>query len=106
MLALVDGVPRTLTIDQFISNWVTHQIEVIQRRTRYRLRQAEEQPHIYRGLVTPLDALDQVIALIRRSTDVAEARTGLLNPLALDELQAQAILDIQLRPLATHDHTH
>ncbi|HEY9563441.1 MAG TPA: DNA topoisomerase (ATP-hydrolyzing), partial [Nocardioides sp.] len=100
MLALVDGVPRTLTIDQFISNWVTHQIEVIQRRTRYRLRKAEEQAHIYRGLVKALDALDEVIALIRRSPDVDEARTGLMNLLEIDELQAQAILDMQLRRLA------
>ena len=76
MLALVDGVPRTLTIDQFISNWVTHQIEVIQRRTRYRLRKAEERAHILRGLVKALDKLDEVIALIRRSPDVDEARTG------------------------------
>ena len=74
MLALVDGVPRTLTLDQFVSHWVTHQVEVIQRRTRYRLREAEEQAHIYRGLVKALDALDEVIALIRRSPDVDEAR--------------------------------
>ena len=65
MLALVDGVPRTLTLDQFVSHWVTHQVEVIQRRTRYRLRKAEEQAHIFRGLVKALDALDEVIALIR-----------------------------------------
>ena len=76
MLALVDGVPRTLTIDQFISNWVTHQIEVIQRRTGYRLRKAEERAHILRGLVKALDPLDEVIALIRRSPDVDEARDG------------------------------
>ncbi|MFS3127772.1 DNA gyrase subunit A [Nocardioides sp. Bht2] len=100
MLALVDGVPRTLTIDQFITNWCTHQIEVIQRRTRYRLRRAEEQAHIYRGLVKALDALDDVIALIRRSPDVEEARNGLIDLLDIDELQAQAILDMQLRRLA------
>ena len=70
MLALVDDVPRTLTIDQFISNWVAHQIEVIQRRTRFRLAEAEKQAHVYRGLVKALDALDEVIALIRRSPDV------------------------------------
>ena len=90
MLALVDGVPRTLTIDQFISNWVTHQIEVIQRRTRYRLRKAEEDAHIQRGLVKALDALDEVIALIRRSPDVDEARAGLMELLEIDELQAHA----------------
>ena len=100
MLALVDGVPRTLTLDQFISHWVTHQVEVIQRRTRFRLRRAEEQAHIYRGLVKALDALDEVISLIRRSPDVEEARTGLMELLEIDELQAQAILDMQLRRLA------
>jgi DNA gyrase subunit A len=100
MLALVDGVPRTLTVDQFISNWVAHQIEVIQRRTRFRLAEAERQAHIYRGLVKALDALDEVIALIRRSPDVEQARTGLIELLEIDEIQAQAILDMQLRRLA------
>ena len=100
MLALVDGVPRTLTLDQFISNWVTHQVEVIQRRTRYRLRRAEEQAHIYRGLVKALDMLDEVISLIRRSPDVDEARGGLMALLEIDELQANAILEMQLRRLA------
>jgi DNA gyrase subunit A len=100
MLALVDGVPRTLTIDQFISNWVAHQIDVIQRRTAYRLRKAEERAHIFRGLVKALDMLDEVIALIRRSPDVAEARQGLIQLLDIDELQATAILDMQLRQLA------
>ncbi|MPZ95350.1 MAG: DNA gyrase subunit A [Propionibacteriales bacterium] len=100
MLALVDGVPRTLSLDLFVKHWVTHQIEVIQRRTRFRLRKAEEQAHIYRGLVKALDALDDVIALIRRSPDVEEARNGLMQLLEIDELQAQAILDMQLRRLA------
>ncbi len=100
MLALVDGVPRTLTIDQFVSQWVAHQVEVIQRRTRYRLRKAEEQAHIFRGLVKALDALDDVIALIRRSPDVAQARAGLIDLLDIDEVQATAILDMQLRRLA------
>ena len=100
MLALVDGVPRTLTIDQFISNWVAHQIDVIQRRTRYRLRKREEEAHLYRGLVKALDALDEVIALIRRSPDVESARTGLIELLDIDELQATYILDMQLRRLA------
>ncbi|MCW2833156.1 MAG: gyrA 1 [Nocardioides sp.] len=100
MLALVDYVPRTLTIDQFISNWVAHQIEVIQRRTRYRLRKAEEDAHIYRGLVKALDALDDVIALIRRSPDVDEARQGLMSMLEIDVDQADAILAMQLRRLA------
>jgi len=100
MLALVDGVPRTLTIDQFISNWVTHQIEVIQRRTRYRLAEAERLAHIQRGYVKALDMLDEVIALIRRSPEVEDARTGLMELLDIDEVQATAILDMQLRRLA------
>jgi len=100
MLALVDGVPRTLTVDQFISHWVTHQIEVIQRRTRFRLAENERLAHIQRGYVKALDALDEVIALIRRSPDVDEARTGLIALLEIDEVQAQAILDMQLRRLA------
>jgi DNA gyrase subunit A len=100
MLALVDGVPRTLTLDQFVSHWVAHQVEVIQRRTRFRLRKAEEQAHIFRGLVKALDALDEVIALIRRSPDVNEARAGLMALLEIDEIQATAILDMQLRRLA------
>ncbi|MEV8377466.1 DNA gyrase subunit A [Kribbella sp. NPDC056861] len=100
MLALVDGVPRTLSVDLFITHWIDHQIEVIQRRTRYRLREAEKQAHIYRGLVKALDALDEVIALIRRSPDVEEARSGLISLLEIDEIQAQAILDMQLRRLA------
>jgi DNA gyrase subunit A len=100
MLALVDGVPRTLSVDLFITHWIDHQIEVIQRRTRYRLREAEKNAHIFRGYVKALDALDEVIALIRRSPDVEEARQGLINLLDIDETQAQAILDMQLRRLA------
>ncbi len=100
MLALVDGVPRTLSIDQFISNWVEHQVEVIRRRTEYRLRKAEERAHILRGLVKALDMLDEVIALIRRSPEVDDARRGLIDLLEIDELQANAILDMQLRRLA------
>ncbi len=100
MLALVDGVPRTLTIDQFISNWVTHQVEVIQRRTRFRLSEAEREAHILRGLVKALDALDEVIALIRSSPEVDDARDGLMELLEIDEIQAVAILNLQLRRLA------
>ncbi|HYJ66851.1 MAG TPA: DNA topoisomerase (ATP-hydrolyzing), partial [Nocardioidaceae bacterium] len=100
MLALVDDVPRTLSLDAIVTHWIAHQIEVIQRRTRFRLREAEKQAHIYRGLVKALDALDEVIALIRRSPDVDEARTGLMDLLEIDEIQAQAILDMQLRRLA------
>ncbi|MEO0049331.1 MAG: hypothetical protein RL556_663 [Actinomycetota bacterium] len=100
MLALVDGVPRTLSIDGFISNWVTHQIEVIVRRTQFRLRKAEERAHILRGYLKALDALDAVIALIRKSANVDEAREGLIKLLSIDELQARAILNMQLRQLA------
>ncbi|HEX2705711.1 MAG TPA: DNA gyrase subunit A, partial [Candidatus Lustribacter sp.] len=100
MLALVDGVPRTLPLDAFIRHWVTHQVDVIVRRTTYRLRKAEERIHILRGLLKALDALDEVIALIRRSRTVENARDGLMAFLEIDELQAQAILDMQLRRLA------
>jgi DNA gyrase subunit A len=100
MLALVDGVPRTLALDQFISLWIAHQIEVIQRRTRYLLREAERLAHVYRGLVKALDMLDEVIALIRNSPDVERAREGLMTLLEIDEVQADAILEMQLRRLA------
>ena len=100
MLAIVDGVPRTLTLDQFIKYWITHQIEVIQRRTRYRLRKAEERAHILRGYLKALDALDEVIALIRASATVEDARAGLMDLLEIDEIQSTAILDMQLRRLA------
>ena len=100
MLALVDGVPRTLSIDGFITNWVTHQVEVIVRRTKFRLRKAEERAHILRGYLKALDALDEVIALIRRSSTVDDARDGLIKLLDIDELQARAILNMQLRQLA------
>jgi DNA gyrase subunit A len=100
MLALVDGVPRTLTIDQFISHWVEHQVDVIRRRTAFLLREAEARAHIFRGLVKALDMLDEVIALIRNSPAVDDARQGLIELLDIDELQANAILDMQLRRLA------
>jgi len=100
MLAIVDGVPRTLRLDQVVRNYVRHQIEVIVRRTRYRLRKAEERAHILRGYVKALDALDEVIALIRGSATVEVARGGLMALLDVDEVQATAILDMQLRRLA------
>lgn len=100
MLAIVDGVPRTLSLDAFVRHWVDHQLDVIVRRTRYRLRQAEEEAHILRGLLKALDALDEVIALIRRSPTADEARTALMEFLQIDEAQAQAILNMQLRRLA------
>ena len=100
MLAIVDGVPRTLSLDAFVRHWVDHQMDVIVRRTRYRLRQAEEEAHILRGLLKALDALDEVIALIRRSPTADEARSGLMEFLQIDEAQAQAILNMQLRRLA------
>ncbi|MEY9870851.1 DNA gyrase subunit A [Streptacidiphilus sp. MAP12-33] len=100
MLALVDGVPRTLSIDAFIRHWVNHQIDVIVRRTRFRLRKAEERAHILRGLLKALDAIDEVIATIRRSDTVDVARHGLMSLLEIDEIQANAILEMQLRRLA------
>ncbi|MFD4421962.1 DNA gyrase subunit A [Agromyces sp. NPDC058484] len=100
MLAIVDGVPRTLSIDGFIAHWVDHQIDVIVRRTQFRLRKAEERMHILRGYLKALDALDEVIALIRRSPTVDDARDGLIELLDIDELQARAILEMQLRRLA------
>ncbi|MEU4771087.1 DNA gyrase subunit A [Micromonospora sp. NPDC023644] len=100
MLALVDGVPRTLNLAQFIRYYVEHQIDVIRRRTAFRLRKAEERAHILRGLSKALDALDEVIALIRRSPTVEDARQGLIRLLEIDEIQATAILDMQLRRLA------
>ncbi|MEJ1177609.1 DNA gyrase subunit A [Pseudarthrobacter sp. NPDC055928] len=100
MLAIVDGVPRTLSLDAFIRHWVTHQLDVIARRTKYRLRKAEEEAHILRALLKALDMLDEVIALIRASNTTEAARDGLMQLLDIDELQARAILDMQLRRLA------
>src|ERR1700722_16589643 len=100
MLALVDGVPRTLRLDQMIRYWVAHQIEVIQRRTRFRLRKAQERLHIVAALLAAIDAIDQVIALIRGSESASAAQIGLMGLLGIDEIQARAILDMQLRKLA------
>lgn len=100
MLAIVDGVPRTLTLDGFISYWIAHQVEVIVRRTQFRLRKAEERAHILRGYLKALDMLDEVIALIRASSTVDDARDGLMTLLDVDDIQARAILDMQLRRLA------
>ena len=100
MLAIVDGVPRTLALDGFISHWIDHQIEVIVRRTAFRLRKAEERMHILRAYLKALDALDEVIALIRASANAEDAREGLKKLLEIDDLQARAILEMQLRRLA------
>ncbi|OQJ64375.1 DNA gyrase subunit A [Clavibacter tessellarius] len=100
MLAIVDGIPRTLALDGFISAWVDHQVDVIVRRTQFRLNEAEARAHILRGYLKALDALDEVIALIRRSETVEVARSGLMKLLDIDELQANAILEMQLRRLA------
>lgn len=100
MLALVDGVPRTLSIDGFVHYWTKHQIEVIVRRTKFRLDKARERLHILDGYLKALDALDEVIALIRRSPTVGDARAGLMEFLEIDEVQADAILAMQLRRLA------
>ncbi len=100
MLALVDGVPRTLRLDEFIKFYIEHQVEVIVRRTKYRLAEKEKRAHILQGYLKALDALDAVIALIRASTTPEEARTGLMKLLKVDEIQANAILDMQLRRIA------
>ncbi|MFT8705120.1 DNA gyrase subunit A [Bifidobacterium aquikefiricola] len=100
MLALVDGVPRTLSIDAFIRHWVNHQLDVVERRTKYLKREAEERDHILQGYLKALDMIDEVIALIRRSPDVDAARTGLMELLDVDQVQADAILAMQLRRLA------
>lgn len=100
MLALVDGVPRTLSLDGFVHYWVKHQMDVIVRRTKFRLAKALERLHILQAYLKALDALDEVIALIRRSPTVEEARTGLMGLLDIDEVQADAILALQLRRLA------
>ncbi|MCL1899639.1 MAG: DNA gyrase subunit A, partial [Promicromonosporaceae bacterium] len=100
MLALVDGVPRTLALDSFLRYWVRHQIEVIRRRTENLLADAERRIHVLRGLLKALDLLDEVIALIRRSPSADEARSGLMELLVIDEVQADAILALQLRRLA------
>ena len=100
MLALVDGVPRTLRLDEFIKFYIEHQVEVIIRRTKYRLAEKEKRAHILQGYLKALDALDAVIALIRASTTPEEARTGLMKLLDVDEVQANAILDMQLRRIA------
>jgi DNA gyrase subunit A len=100
MVALVDGVPRTLRLDEFVTNYIAHQIEVIVRRTRWRLSEKEKRVHILRGYMKALDTLDEVIALIRRSPTVDDARSGLMELLEVDEIQANAILELQLRRLA------
>jgi DNA gyrase subunit A len=100
MLALVDGVPRTLRLDEFIKYYIKHQVEVVVRRTRFRLVEKEKRAHILKGYLKALDALDAVIALIRASKTPEEARTGLMKLLDVDEIQANAILDMQLRRIA------
>jgi len=100
MLALVDGVPRTLRLDEFIRFYIEHQVEVIVRRTKFRLAERERRAHILKGYLKALDALDAVIALIRASRTPEEARTGLMKLLDVDEIQANAILDMQLRRIA------
>ena len=100
MLAIVDGVPRTLRLDQMVRLYVDHQVEVLVRRTRFRLRRAEERAHVLRGYRAALDRLDDVIALIRSAESADAARTGLMDLLGIDDLQARAVLDLQLRRLA------
>ncbi|MBW3657090.1 MAG: DNA gyrase subunit A [Actinobacteria bacterium] len=99
-LAIVDGVPKTLTLDQALQHYIDHQVEVITRRTRYRLKKAEDRAHILEGLLVALDHIDEIITLIRNSPSADEAKLGLMERFELSDLQAQAILDMQLRRLA------
>ena len=100
MLALVDGVPRTLSLDAFVRHWVKHQLDVIERRTRYLKREAEERDHILQGLLKALDAIEEVIRLIRSSQGREDARPKLMEFLDIDQVQADAILSMQLVRLA------
>jgi DNA gyrase subunit A len=99
-LALVDGVPRVLNLADMLSHYITHQVTVVVRRTRFELRKAQERAHILEGLLVALDHLDEVIALIRAADSADAARTQLMERYALSEIQATAILDMQLRRLA------
>jgi DNA gyrase subunit A len=100
MVALVDGVPRTLSLDAFVRHWISHQVEVIRRRTEFRLRKRRERLHIVLALLRAIDVIDEVIALIRASASAAQAQVALMEFLEIDEVQARAILDLQLRKLA------
>ena len=100
MLALVDGVPRTLSLDAFIRHWINHQIDVVARRTAYLKREAEERDHILQGLLKALDAIEEVIKLIRSSQGREDARPKLMEFLDIDQVQADAILSMQLVRLA------
>ena len=100
MLALVDGVPRTLSLDAFIRHWINHQIDVVARRTAYLKREAEERDHILQGLLKALDAIEEVIKLIRGSQGREDARPKLMEFLDIDQVQADAILSMQLVRLA------
>ncbi len=100
-LAIVDGRPQVLNIREILEHFVTHRREVIHRRTEFELKKAEARAHILEGLIIALDHLDQVIALIRRSANPKEARQGLITQFTLTEIQAQAILDMQLQRLTS-----
>jgi DNA gyrase subunit A len=98
-VALVDGVPRTLSLLELIRYYLDYQREVVTRRSKYELRKAEERAHVLQGYLTALENLDAVIALIRGSADPDEARAGLMEQFELSEIQAQAILDLRLQRL-------
>jgi DNA gyrase subunit A len=100
-LAIVDGRPQVLNVREILEHFITHRREVIHRRTEFELRKAEARAHILEGLIIALDHLDQVIALIRRSANPKEARQGLIAEFKLTEIQAQAILDMQLQRLTS-----
>ena len=97
MVALVDGVPRTINLAQALQEWVAHQVVVVTRRTRYRLEKTEARLHIIEGLVKALDQIDAIVALIKASKDRAAARTGLMGAgFEYSEIQANHILDLAL----------
>jgi DNA gyrase subunit A len=98
-VALVEGVPRTLSLLELIRHYLDYQREVVTRRSKYELRKAEERAHVLQGYLTALEHLDAIIALIRASADPDEARTGLMEKFELSEIQAQAILDLRLQRL-------
>jgi DNA gyrase subunit A len=101
MVALVDGIPRTLNLADMIGHYLDHQMEVIERRTIFRLHEAEARAHIVEGLIIAIDNIDEVVAIIRASTDTPEARSRLMQRFELSEIQSNAILDMPLRRLTT-----
>ena len=104
-VALVDGVPRTLSVAEMVQYFLDHQMEVIERRTRFRLARALARAHILEGLIVAVDNIDEVISVIRRSRDAERARSALIERFPLSEIQARAVLDMPLRRLTSLETT-